>query len=522
MNPLIKKYFEGKGLLYIGLILSLGMLTAWIFRNELSSFLLGGRSFAGRSLLVQFAFVGILSLFFGLIFMIVFFTVRFLFHRHIELINIRVNLALHDLKSIYLPRIFSFPIFFWIFTTFLMAYFFFFIMPVFLNPEQSMKFIQYLPGMNPIGGDIRQILNFSASWFEKSLFMYGNVYPPLFTLLIFPFTKINPGKVYTALTIINILSYLSISFVLPVLITKKRHDFSVPLLFCLTGLFSYGFHFELERGQFNIIAFNLVLIALYIFYYKPTKLRYLAYILFSLAIQIKIYPAIFVFLFIDNWRNWKRNINFLVTIGIFNLALLFSLGYQAFLNFLNALINIRFGYVWIGNHSIKSFVSLLQQGVFQPIFNQIEPRDFSTWIARYWMFVQYGLMILVVLCFITTVLVAYKRNVHGFNANLFMIGTLTALLLPSISHDYTLSLLVCPMVVYFEVIQPPQNKFELRFLYILLVIIAVFAYVSTLFSYTNKPLLFQNSLPALMIMLVCFTRLYILSNCSSESETVQV
>ena len=74
----------------------------------------------------------------------------------------------------------------------------------------------------------------------------------------------------------------------------------------VTGLFSYGFQFELKQGQWNLIAFLFSVAAIYLFHQKP-KYRWAAYLLFSISVQLKLFPAIFVFTLIDDFTDWKNN-----------------------------------------------------------------------------------------------------------------------------------------------------------------------------------------------------------------------
>ena len=62
------------------------------------------------------------------------------------------------------------------------------------------------------------------------------------------------------------------------------------MTFCfVTGLTSHGLQFELERGQFNVVAISLCLLAVYIFHYQ-VKYRHFGYLLFLVAVQLKVYP----------------------------------------------------------------------------------------------------------------------------------------------------------------------------------------------------------------------------------------
>lgn len=414
-------------------------------------------------------------------------------------------------------KILQLPILYWFFGNFLAAYFLFFISPVFLNPENSMKFGPYLDAITPIGGDLRLFLSMGRAFVDQGDF--ANAYPPLVTLLTIPFATIDPASVYKVFTLIIFLSYLCITVVIPALIVKKEQALLLIVTLFLTGLFSYGFHFEMERGQLNVIAFQFVLIAVYLFHYKP-RLRYLAYVLFSIGVHVKIYPAIFILMFIDDWKEWKMNFKRFAGIGILNLAFLFVLGYQPVSAFLHGITNITTlaSYVWIGNHSIKSFVMLLQAGQFQEVFSNYQLLAIHSWAVENAAKIGNALTILALLCFLLVVFKSFQQNAKGFNPDIFIISTLVALLVPAISHDYTLSILGSAVGIALgnRIDLAPNSRF--RLLYILLISLISFAYSSVLFSYTNKPLLLQNNLPALMVMLFSFTIMAFLPQPAPDSK----
>jgi len=96
---------------------------------------------------------------------------------------------------------------------------------------------------------------------------------------------------------------------------------------------------------------------------------------------------------------------------------------------------------------------------------------------------------------------------------LLLACTIGALLIPPVSHDYKLSILAAPVAIllsemssYTEgAIRSPRH-----FLTMMLVFILSFAYSTTLFSYTNKPLFMAYNFPALMTMLLVTTCLSIM------------
>jgi hypothetical protein len=213
------------------------------------------------------------------------------------------------------------PLITWALLGFLVPFISFFIVPIFFDPSQKMQFPKYILMLAPIGHDYGSIVSSSSQWIHNGA-IPSILYPP-FTLLFFaPFTFLTYSRGYKILILFILLGYILVTLVLPKWIYKQKSVSAFAMLVFITGIVSYGFQFELERGQWNIIAFSFSLAAIWIFHGFP-KLRWLAYLLFSVSIQLKLYPAIFVFVLIDNWSDWANNVRRIVGLGVFNLLALF-------------------------------------------------------------------------------------------------------------------------------------------------------------------------------------------------------
>jgi len=70
-----------------------------------------------------------------------------------------------NLRSLTL-RVLQIPYSFWVFIGFFITYLYFFIQPIFLR-EHVMQFFTYLPAIDPIGEDLRQILHFTRPTLVK-------------------------------------------------------------------------------------------------------------------------------------------------------------------------------------------------------------------------------------------------------------------------------------------------------------------------------------------------------------------
>jgi hypothetical protein len=273
--------------------------------------------------------------------------------------------------------------------------------------------------------------------------------------------------------------------------------------------------FELERGQFNIIAFTLCILAIYLFHCHGT-FRHLAYLLFSVAVQIKIYPAIFIFMFIKDWRDWKNNLLRFASLGLFNIALLFVLGYTMFLEFFRALVDhLGITLTFPGNHSIKAYVyNLTNSG-----FDLFHPATIS-WLKNNSSLIEALFFAFYFLCLLAQLLKAYKNKERGINPDLLLTYTIGAMILPTVSIDYKLPLLAAPMAL---ALSHRTMKFmgPRKIAAILLVLMLSLAYSMTLFPYIYKPGYLANSFPMLLLILTAITLLSFLDNGTKPESTAQ-
>lgn len=398
----------------------------------------------------------------------------------------------------------------------LVAYLFFFIGPVFLNSEGEMQFISYIPARDPIGIDLKQMLAFSESWISSrvSSCVGENCASAVSTLLFSTMLTLDHANVYTIIVAVTLLGYLFCAIIFPVLCSKNRDISPVIILMFISGLFSYGLQFELERGQTNIIAISLSFLAIYLFHYHY-RFRYYAYLLFSISVQLKLYPAIFIFMFTHDMRDWRKNIVTFLMIVLFNVALLFVLGQVVALEFLHSIAS-RIGqpYVWAGNHSIQGFFGWLLDG--------LEGHSYwgATILGKY-----IGLLTILSLAFFlcclgTIIWTMWKKRMSGLNPYLLLSSTIGALLIPSESQDYKLSVLIGPLAIFLNAVEIGGDRMRIWLLRSSVILAFGFAYGTTLFSYTNKPPYLYNNFPALMIILIGMISLFITKERSFTLKTL--
>jgi hypothetical protein len=397
--------------------------------------------------------------------------------------------------------ILNLPIIIWVLIGFLFVYLLLFIAPMFLNPNLQMNyFTGYIPNLNPIGNDLRVKVDLLRGLLveNKSPYTIG-FYPPLTYVIFAPLLLIKDDPtLYRLFALFTFFNYCLLTLLLPLKFIDKKHS-SLALLLFITGLFSYGFQFELERGQYNVFTFLLCLTSIYVFHYHR-KYRLLAYFLFSLSVQLKIYPALFIVMFVDDWREWKNVIVRFAGIGLLNLTLLFVMGYQTFWDFIRSVTTQIVNPSWMGawNHSISSFVNTVKQdGLGLISIDTLRVFRHNAEWAEAFLFLTF------IVLFVFALILSHLRKQSGLDPYLLLTCTIGALILP-ISYDYTLSILTVPMLLFLCGI-PEVSGASHRFISILLILGISVAYFSTLVSYNCRPHFLNNAFPLLFLILILVT-----------------
>jgi hypothetical protein len=289
--------------------------------------------------------------------------------------------------------------------------------------------------------------------------------------------------------------FIILTLVLPGQIQPKRWHPAIIAIF-FTGLLSYGFQFEVERGQVNLIAVGCSLASVWIFHRHP-RLRWLAYLLFSVAVQLKIYPVIFIINLVDDWHNWKAIIKRFAGIGLLNFAMLFMLGIDNFFRFFGGVSTMAVKEISASyNHSAGSYVGLIMEKL--PM------------LSEYSRFVVDAMLAFILLCLALIGYQAYKNKLNDINPFFILACTVAAQLIPRISYDYTLSSLPAAMAFFLV----GTSKIRKTVVSGLAIFIICAAYGSTLFASAYKfaakeliPILtpFSNNFPALIIILMAAT-----------------
>jgi hypothetical protein len=410
----------------------------------------------------------------------------------------------------------SLPVIAWVIIGFLIAYILFILSPMFLNSAVRITYFnRYLPDTSPIGNDLRAVLHLMREWFLANRSPYElQFYPPFNYVFFAPLLLVGDyATLYKLFTLFSLLSYCFLTLILPIKLSAKK-NISLILLLFFTGISSYGFQFELERGQYNIFTILLCLWAIYIFHYQP-KYRIFAYFLFSMSVQLKLYPAIFIVMFIDDWKDWKGILRRFAGIAAFNLLLLFIMGPRIFLDFLRAVTTqlAPTGWTWNGNHSINAFVyNLLKDGygiIGSPTLEQLRQNA---------ELIEMLLLSIFIISLAVAIWISYRRNKGGLDPYLLITCTIGALIIP-ISNDYTLSFLTAPLSIFLSNIPETRNT-SYRLITILLILGIAFAYASVLVPFKYKPYYLNNAFPALFLILIFATILNLIRFKHPETSVV--
>jgi len=392
----------------------------------------------------------------------------------------------------------------WPASTFLLIYLLFFVYPVFFSEIKIQYFVKYIPDAwaPRIGFDIETTIEHIQKWLvdDQSPYADGTVPYTPFSLAIFaPLLILGYPAYYIFLTIVTISCYAIATLLIPALVGLNKSHI---MLFSITGLLSYGFQFEMERGQFNMIAIALCLLAIYIYHYHG-EFRFFSYLLFSVSIQLKLYPLIFMIMFVKDWRDWKNNLKRIVGLGMLNLALLFVLGYERFTEFIENITirQLHFESSRIEDLSIRGFVYYLTTAGFGSIPARLLKQNGGG--------IEVFFLILFGVCLVSVIIHINVHNRSGMNLYLLAVCTIGALIIPTASFDYKLPILIAPMALIFGELPAVQNSLK-RIIAVGLTMASCTAYWTTLYPYNVKPDILSRNFPALFIILISMTFLYFL------------
>ena len=388
------------------------------------------------------------------------------------------------LRWLKLPGIIAnIPVIYWALLGIVLSYFLFFVRPVFLNEQQEMQFPSYVPVLNPIGNDSRIMVDFSKKWFIEHQSVYrGGTTTPVSILFFAPLIFLTDSQAYYIKTVLTISAYLFNSLIFPALFVKAKTLSPLVVLVSVIGLFSYGFQFEIERGQSYSIVMFFCCMAVYL--YQKNKYTFLSFILLSIAIQLKLTPAIFAAMYTLCDKKTKGMVNVFI-LFLVNVMLLMIFGWSYFKVFVSRIADrLDSTSIWINNHSIKSFLFY---------YSNKNPG-----MTEYAGFIELVFMIVFVLLTLLVIYSYYWVRRDWIRYYLFFICVIGMMTIPAESFDYNLAILSAPVAIYLCYIEKYTHDVFHKF-----VAFGIsFCYGTTLFSFTNKDPILMNNFPVIIAMFV--------------------
>lgn len=373
--------------------------------------------------------------------------------------------------------------------SFFVAYSSFYLWKTLGEPGQMLLY-GLLPAGNPKGMDINEIIATYRAFWTSPFPVYSLPYPPFSAVLFYPLTLVSQQVAYELISVASLI-FLFLAF----LVIPNRFGFgkSYQMAAALTlplALTSYGFLFELERGQCNFIAVFLSLYGVGLYRFGGQFNRFFGLFLFSVGVHLKVYPLIFSLL---AWDQLPRR-NDLMRVGaIFvgiNACLLLALGPEVLGQFCVNLTKIMNGEpLQVVSASVKSYTGYLQN------------LGYSSWKREHLIYV---LMLSVSLCLLITLFgqARFKAGASPYKViNVFVV----AIVIPSVSYDYKLPFLSLPMAYFWGYLFAGERNELSGRIGISLLFLLSFCYFGTLFSYVYRPAIIANSFPFVFGMMICST-----------------
>lgn len=408
------------------------------------------------------------------------------------------------------------PVLAWVLTGFLGVFLLYFVRPMFFDTSRQLSyFADYLPALDPIGNDLNYNTRAITLWLQgQSPYELGyHFYPPLYHIVFAPILIFNAQGKYFLMTGLTLLSFGSLFLLLQ---RKNAGSPGIFVFFFLTGLFSYGMQFELERGQFNVLALLLALTGIWL-YHKFSSFRLLAYTLWTIAVHIKLWPGVFLLMFFSRQNNRRENLITLLQLGAFNLAAFLVLGYENFLRFIDAVTTESRNPLWLLpdkqpiNHSIAAFIDKLAKNNDNEI-----PAQLAEWLSSSGSPVSFLLLAVIVLCSLIILWQTLKHRPDLLHADALMLLILLGFLLPGTSIDYKLVLLAPGLAVVLANRTLPELRWQ-KVLFIGLILLMSAAYSLTLVPYLYRTGLLITAFPMLFTLLLCLTGLNLLNKTWEEA-----
>lgn len=174
--------------------------------------------------------------------------------------------------------------------------------------------------------DWEEFQTLADSTFGKSEKIYPYVYLPVLAQIFIPLTFLDYSDYFLFIFIFNILLVFLAIFLISKLLELKKMETQLPLIFLFfIMLGNIPLLTTIDYGQINILVFDLILLSMVLL---KTDRKFLSSLLLCLAIFLKIYPALFLALFLFQ-KKYKYILYSIINFTIILLlsAILFSPSY---------------------------------------------------------------------------------------------------------------------------------------------------------------------------------------------------
>jgi hypothetical protein len=311
---------------------------------------------------------------------------------------------------------------------------------------RSHAFYAMIPSVGPAGADFRTGVYDPAAAFSAAT----SAWPPLTLVLGLPFTLFSRSSGYIVQVIVLIIlglatAVLSASIAIGAassssleIRSRGRSTRRMVLLLVFWLLTSYGFLYELERGQMNVYAIFFSVLSIW-FLLRHPKSAWLPAFFLAAAINVKIYPAVLLVLVF--WRHrWRA----LLPVVVSNAVLLLIAGPKNAWYFLSNLRHLQAAtgiWHWPVNASATNFALYLRQA-----FGWL-----PTWT-------NHALLAVPIVLWAATAVILIRRGWSQRGGVLLAAASVPLMeTVPTVSHDYKLPMMVFPLAVLASILIVPAT-----------------------------------------------------------------
>lgn len=303
-----------------------------------------------------------------------------------------------------------------------------------------------LPLAHPTGIDFRDGLYNPAAAFST----LHSGWPPLTLLLGRPFTLVSFSTGYVVQVVMLVALALAAAALSATLAARaafapdlsgQRRLAGGRLLALVMGLWlvtSYGFMYEVERGNIDLYALVFALLAVWLMLRSPRSVWLPAAVL-AIAVGLKLYPAVLVVLLLWRYR-WRA----VLPVAVCTLAVMLIAGPANLRDSFATLNTLQSNQASLGwsNHSSAAVAQILQ--------------NITGW-APSW--IGYPLLLVPLALWACTLVILVRRGWSDRNAVVAAAACMPLMsVVPSISHDYRLVLSVFPIAVLAAVLATMERE----------------------------------------------------------------